>query len=225
MDLRLFTTGVICTNTYCFLDGEKSFSFMDPGGNGKELVEYVKSQNGVISSVLLTHGHYDHIAGIRCMVEAFPNIKIYVHGDDAYRLGENAFDVAYREFVQLGIGEVVDKNDFPIPPGDVLLKDGDVILKGSVTFPDGLQVVSTPGHSPGSVCFFSAEKNIMFTGDTIFAQGSCGRIDCEGGDGEKLKTSLERILSFPDDVEILPGHGPASLLKTEKKFRSSLFSF
>ena len=95
-----------------------------------------------------------------------------------------------------------------------------MIFQGSVTFPGGLQVMSTPGHSDGSVCFFSPEKNIMFTGDTMFAYGSYGRTDCRTGDDRKLQKSLERILTFPDDVKILPGHESSSTLSAEKKYHS-----
>lgn len=225
MDIRLFTTGVILTNTYCFLVGERDFCFLDPGGNVDELLDYVKTQDGIISSVLLTHGHFDHIAGLRGLKEAFPHLKVYIHKDEAHRLGEDSFNIAYSEFVRLGISGIVSKEDFPTPAADVIFDDGDVILKDSLSFPAGLQVVSVPGHSDGSVCFLSLEHNLMFTGDTIFAQGNCGRTDGDGGDTNKLKASLEKILSFPDSVEIFPGHGPASILETEKKFWKGSLNF
>ena len=220
MDIMSFTTGAIATNTYCFPVAENAYCLVDPGGDGDDLIVSVRSMGGTVSHTILTHGHFDHISALRNLRNEFPEMKVWIHEDDAYRLGEDGYRVACEEFARIGAFGFVKEENYPTPTPDALLKEGDVIFQGSVTFPGGLQVLSTPGHSNGSVCFFSAEKNIMFTGDTMFAYGSFGRTDCDTGDDRKLQKSLKRILSFPDEVKILPGHERESTLSVEKKYYS-----
>lgn len=81
-----------------------------------------------------------------------------------------------------------------------------------------LKVVHTPGHTPGSVCFYSKKENILFSGDTIFADGNYGRTDLACGDAKKLNESIKKILSFPDDTLVYPGHGEETSIKKEKYF-------
>ena len=97
------------------------------------------------------------------------------------------------------------------PDPDFDLKDGDTLDVGRFSF----QVVETPGHSPGSVCFVG--NGVAFTGDTLF-RGSIGRFDTQGGDGKTLlKSIMTRLMVLPDDTSVYPGHGPASTIGWERK--------
>jgi glyoxylase-like metal-dependent hydrolase (beta-lactamase superfamily II) len=97
----------------------------------------------------------------------------------------------------------------PLPDPDVLVKDGEDITAGNLSF----KVLHTPGHSPGGICLYG--NGILITGDTIFA-GSVGRTDFYGGNEKKLKESFKRLMLLPENIGVLPGHGPATSIAREK---------
>jgi len=152
-----------------------------------------------VKYIIATHGHWDHIGDMHKLA-AITGAKV---------CGSLADEWMMR-----------DPNGMMIPPPtpleavglDIPLENGMVVQVGKI----GLNVIATPGHSAGSISLYIKDWKLLFTGDTLFA-GSVGRTDLASGSGEMLsKSILERILSLPEDVAILPGHGPESTLKREK---------
>jgi glyoxylase-like metal-dependent hydrolase (beta-lactamase superfamily II) len=175
-------------NAY-FIDGKKRI-LVDPGhhklfGHVKDDLSRLSLSPAQIDVAIVTHGHPDHIEGVKTFVGtltwvAIPRVEMRFIREVAPHYGE-ALGVANFE-------------------PDILLQEGDVKI-GDLTF----QVIHTPGHSPGSICLYWPEKKVLFTGDVVFNQG-VGRTDLPGGNGEDLKASI-RKLSKLEVEHLLPGHG------------------
>ncbi len=141
-----------------------------------------------IKRIILTHGHFDHVAG----VHLFKHAKVGIHKEDAGILekGDHHESMAKMYSAKLK----ARKPDF-------ILDDGDLIKSGELK----LRVIHTPGHTKGSICIYSEKDKILFSGDTVFSEGF-GRIDLPGGSSDEMKKSLEKLSSLEIDT-ILPGHG------------------
>ena len=215
---KRFPLGGLWTNGYLFYADEsakpeggggsgkkqktKEAFFIDPGGDAQDVIEYLSQNNLKLKAVLLTHGHLDHLAGIEKLVP-FVGEEIYIARDDAPLLKHPP------EEVQAALGMECDGVEV-----FKTVSDGDVLSIGALE----IKVMATPGHTPGSVCYMIScgDKNILATGDTLFAQ-SVGRTDLPGGDWNKLACSLERLAKLPDDLQVLPGHGPDTTIGRERK--------
>ncbi|VVB85537.1 Hydroxyacylglutathione hydrolase [uncultured archaeon] len=149
-----------------------------------ELGKYIRP--GDLKTIILTHCHYDHTGGAGDVAAAF-GAKIAIHENDAPLLG-NASASASSMF-----GE---KAPSIVP---------DILLKGGERFGE-LEVIHTPGHTPGGVCLYSARSKVLFSGDTVFQDGSFGRTDLYGGSIQQLIRSIEK-LSLLDVSTMYPGHG------------------
>jgi glyoxylase-like metal-dependent hydrolase (beta-lactamase superfamily II) len=174
-------------NAY-FINGKKRI-LIDPGhyqlfGHVKEHLSRLSLSPEDIDIVLVTHGHPDHIEGVRTFVDTSTLIAI------------SSVEMRFIKAVAPHYGEVLGVPNFE---PDILLQEGDLKI-GDLTF----QVI-TPGHSPGSLCVYWPEKKVLFTGDVVFNQG-VGRIDVPGGNGEELKESIRKISRLEVD-HLLPGHG------------------
>ncbi len=193
-------------NIYVYFDETtKDGVIVDPGVYGTGLLEEIEKENINIKGILLTHGHYDHSFGVLDLKAKY-NCDVYSGKNET--LVTNDPEVSFtsrfdgRKFV-----------------ADVLLEDGDLIELGSVC----LKVISTPGHTPGGVCFLDETTGIMFTGDTLF-KGTHGRTDFPYGDYAALKASLHRLFELPDHIQVFPGHYDSSTIGDEKR-TNKLFGF
>lgn len=163
-------------------------------------------ENVKITKVLLTHGHFDHILAIDSYVDC--GAVVYVSDNDAYML-KDAMANASSVF---GLDPVISKAD------PITVKDGDNIELGSAS----IKVLSTPGHTEGSVCYIT--DGVMFSGDTLFADG-IGRCDLIGGDYYSMQASLRRMSGLDIDYKIYPGHGSLTSLDKEKRYNYELSRF
>jgi glyoxylase-like metal-dependent hydrolase (beta-lactamase superfamily II) len=170
---------------------------VDPGDDGDRIMDVVKKYGLTVDAILLTHGHADHISGLKEVREG-TKAKVYIAAGDADRLTHST------------------SMFFPGPAknygaADVIVKDGDEFEAAGLRF----KVLATPGHTPGGVCY--VVEDAVFCGDTIFAE-SIGRTDLPGGNYEELLRSIkEKILPLKDDMMLLPGHGPATNVGWERK--------
>lgn len=152
------------------------------------LLKILKKSMTDIKQVINTHGHFDHIGGNGYFI----NAKIAIHENDA--------DIIETGDIERSVADFFDGKLKPRTV-DMKLKEGDVLNIGGME----LEVIHTPGHTPGSICLYNRKDGILFTGDTIFANG-VGRTDLPGGDPNALRESIEKLKKL--DVKIiLPGHG------------------
>ena len=169
----------------------------------RHLLEYIAKEQLHPVRLLMMHAHHDHLYGNDLILEQF-GLHPEVHEADK--------DIMIH-MLPLRITEIYGDNyPYPIPMPENYLHSGEIISLGD----HRLKVISTPGHSPGSVVFHCWEEKIAFTGDTLFSM-SIGRTDFPGGDKEQMAESLEIIAHrLPDEIIIYPGHGKKSTMGHEK---------
>jgi glyoxylase-like metal-dependent hydrolase (beta-lactamase superfamily II) len=151
-----------------------------------------------INQVINTHGHFDHVGGNGYFI----NAKVSIHEKDADIIEKGDNEMSYADFFD---GKLNPKRV------DRRLKEGDKIEAGELE----LEVIHTPGHTPGSICLFDRKTGILFTGDTVFSDG-VGRIDMPGGNEQDMEASLDRITKIEGIQKLLPGHGDVVLTNAKK---------
>ena len=198
MKVKLLRVGPIGTNCYILEDDQTNLAAVIDPGDEPELIQEALEKEGVeVRYLLLTHGHYDHTTAVPALHRVYPQADIYIHQADANGAGSTLFPLA---------GEVDDLK---------LYDEGDVIRLGD----HEIQVLHTPGHSPGSVTL--KVEDVLFTGDTLFA-GSCGRTDLRGGSYEQIMASLKRLGQLEGDFHVCPGHDATSTLARERQYNPFL---
>ncbi|MEA4942079.1 MAG: MBL fold metallo-hydrolase [Oscillibacter sp.] len=187
--------GPIMTNCYILCDDEtKTCAVVDPGADAERVSQAVAETGCAPVGILLTHGHYDHTGAVEALLKRFPGIPVYLNHRDVY----DESDCRMRQL-------------FPPLPATVDYEDGDTVRVGGLT----VSVLSTPGHSAGSVTLLCGD--VMFAGDTLFA-GSCGRTDLAGGSVDDMLASLARLGRLEGEYSVLPGHMGASILSREREY-------
>ena len=200
MEIITFELAPIGTNCYLVYDENKKGVLIDPASESKNLTDYVESNNITITHILLTHGHFDHIMGAKYYKERFC-------APIAIGEKENEFlrNPALNSSMMIG-------ESFSIDKADILLKEGDEIISGSLTF----KVLETPGHTIGGVSYLCGEN--LFCGDTIFYR-PIGRTDLATGDYEILGKSItQKLYTLPEDTVLFNGHGSKTTVGEEKKY-------
>jgi hydroxyacylglutathione hydrolase len=165
-----------------------------------------------IQQILLTHEHYDHVGGVQDIVQASDGTaKIFAHKDVVPKLKEGK-----STFAEM-LGGVMPKIKVDVP-----LAGGEQLTCGDQSF----EVLVTPGHSIGGLCFYSKKRQVLFSGDTIFADGGFGRYDFPGGDFKTLLNSIEQLTAlevknlYPGHGSIVEQHGGEHVLKSLRSIRS-----
>lgn len=197
--------GQMRANCYILVDKESQKALIiDPGDDGQYIIETVVNFGVEVLGILATHGHFDHVmAGFE--VQKTLNVPFYMHPADQFlldRMSETA-----EHFLEITVVE-------PAPTLDRELTKHTQLAVGN----QKIIVHETPGHTPGSVCIEVAGKNILFTGDTIFAEGNVGRTDFSYSNSDAMKESINRILELSEDTLLLSGHGEETTVKQEKVF-------
>ena len=186
----------------CYIVGcekTKACAIIDPGGSFPVINEKIVELGLKPKMILLTHGHSDHIGGVQELKDKY-NIPVYIHELDAEYIKNPELNHSYSLFRK------IISIDY-----DELLTDGQILELGELK----IEVIHTPGHTPGGVCF--KIENIIITGDTIFNH-SIGRTDLEGGSMEDIISSIvNKILIYDDEVTLYPGHNSSTSIGTEKK--------
>lgn len=207
MRVKTFTLGVLDANCHLFWDPEtKRALAVDVGGDADKVLAFLKEKELTLDYIVLTHGHADHIGGAEDL-KALTGAPIAIHERDVEML------------------EDAQKNASAMFPGkrisfqpDQRLQDGDTLTLGN-----GIaKIHHTPGHTRGGICLEIGEY--LATGDTLF-QGSIGRTDLYGGDMAVMRKSLEKIAGWSSRLTVLPGHGPATTLRDEKRQNPYLSRF
>ena len=188
----------------CYVVGDettKEAIVIDPGGDAEELAAELAALELKVTAIVATHAHFDHIVAAEHLRQQ-TGAPFFLHADDHVILDW------FEESGLLFLGTRLP----PPPDVDTSPDEGDVLRAGSTE----LEVLHTPGHSPGSISLVAPE--VVFAGDTLF-NGSVGRTDLPGGDTDTLVRAIKNKL-FPlgDDVTVYPGHGPPSTLGEERRF-------
>lgn len=199
-----FTVNAFMERCSIVWDDEGNCAFVDPGcGSEQEIAEIRSSVQGKDLKpvcIMLTHGHFDHVLGVAELAASYGNLPVYMHPADKTTLENNSY--FSRMF---GV-------DNPAPFNTTDIKEGDIIEVGLLRF----EVLETPGHTPGGVCYLERNEKLLFSGDTLFA-GSIGRTDHPGGDYDALMKSIfEKLMVLDGDVKVIPGHGPSSEIAQER---------
>ena len=202
MKIEKFVTGIISTNCYLVINEEtKQTVVIDPAGCPSYLMGHMKSEGLQVEAILLTHGHFDHIMGIDDLRREFP-VPVYVHEGDR----ETLLDPALNLSSSYTNGYTFDGADY--------IRDGQRLELAGFSF----QVIHTPGHTPGGVCYYLESEGVLFSGDTLF-QNSVGRTDFPNSSMSDLIRSLrEKVMKLPDDVKVYPGHMGETTIGHERKY-------
>lgn len=181
-------------------EGSRGAVLIDPGDDLPSLKRRLSESGRMLKGILLTHGHFDHMLSAQ-PISKITGAPVYIHEEDAEMLcddAKNAYDVhaaAQRSPV-----------DFE---ADAL--GAEIEIAGI-----GFQVIHTPGHTKGSVCFYDAENGVLFSGDTLFCAGF-GRMDLYGGSPSQMRASLRKIFTLPGKTRVLCGHGYETLIDDERR--------
>jgi hydroxyacylglutathione hydrolase len=193
--------GPLQTNCYLIYDNNNSCLIVDPGDNPRKLSSVIEQLELKPVAILLTHAHFDHIGAVDSIRDKYA-IQVYMHEKEKEWLTDPALN---------GSKHFMLSNMITARKADHFFKgEGDLAIEGF-----SLSVFETPGHSPGSVSFYSPDHQFVVAGDALF-QGSIGRTDLPGGNHNQLIRSIhERLLVLPEDTEVLPGHGPTTTIGYE----------
>ena len=211
--IKQFVVNPVQENCYVVSDQTNEAVIIDCGcfnaNEWDKIKGYIHSNELKVIAVLNTHLHFDHVLGNRYPFEDFSITAQAHHGD--LNLYQNIGTQ-----LSMFFGDVF--SGISMPPIHTNLKDNDSIAFGT----HNIQVIETPGHSKGGVCFYCKEENSLWSGDTLF-EGSIGRTDLEGGNYTTLIHSItEKLLTLPEETKVYPGHGPYTTIADEKKYNPYL---
>ncbi len=188
MNMKIMALGAYQTNCYILWQrGRQDCIVVDPGYGGMQILSAINMLGLKLSAILLTHGHFDHVGAVKDLVSE-TGCRVYIHEKE------------------LSLPEGITNG--PLYYTNLYANQ---VEEAGLT----LQILHTPGHTPGSVCLL--QEDILLTGDTLFA-GSCGRTDFPGGSWAEIYQSLKKLAALPGDYKIYPGHGDASTLEEERNY-------
>ncbi len=199
MIIQKFKKAPLGNNNYVVIDEDSHEAVLiDCSQDPQDMFNYIQSQNATLKYILLTHGHFDHILGLNNVSDEILQ-KTYVHPEDKFLLDN--------------IDEFMDFIHFPhviVPQINHFLGETANLFLGKIP----IQVISTPGHTPGCVCYLI--QNNLFSGDTLFFQ-THGRTDLPKSSPQEMQKSLKKLLtSLPDETKVFPGHGHETTIGAEK---------
>jgi glyoxylase-like metal-dependent hydrolase (beta-lactamase superfamily II) len=195
--------GELGTNCYLVWDDEtKDGVVIDPSDDGVGISEEVQNKGINLTGIWLTHGHFDHTLGALDLKLIY-NVPIYMHNKDMFLLDRQ--DETAKHFLKR---EIKTPNIIKIDKDLEKIKE---ITVGKEKF----EVIETPGHTPGSVCFYNKKNKLLFSGDTLFAHDR-GRTDFSYGSTKKIFESLRKLMDLPDDTLVLPGHEETTIIERER---------
>lgn len=200
--IKTMVLGKMQTNCYIVKAPDaKEVVVIDPADQARLIEDYLKENDLECKKILLTHGHFDHITGAK-ELSSMTKAPIYAHEKEAKLLKDPYLNIS----IHLG-------DEISIEP-DYLLKDDEKFQVGGLSW----QVLYTPGHTEGGVCYYLQEEDIVFSGDTLFYE-SVGRTDFPTGNHQRLIDSIHnQLMVLKDDVMIYPGHGRYTTVGHERNY-------
>ena len=195
LNIETLTLGLYQVNCYIVSrQGNKHCCIIDPGYEPETILDFLEQKDLTPVAILLTHGHFDHVGGVRTLAAEYPDCPVYLCPEDLIMppqmtAGPLFYNIAYHDGAKLDLAGI------------------------------SWQVMETPGHTPGSVCLLA--EDCIFSGDTLF-KGSCGRTDLPCGDYRAITASLHRLSQIPGNYRVFPGHGDSTTLADEKLYNPFL---
>jgi glyoxylase-like metal-dependent hydrolase (beta-lactamase superfamily II) len=201
MDVRMFTVGPVAENTFLFRrDGSDRALIVDPGDEADKLLGAIDSLGVTLDGILLTHTHFDHVGAVAPVAKA-TGAEVWVPRLESFVLADINRFVPWKEF-----------GPFESYEAEHMLDGGERLELAGFE----IDVLSTPGHSPGHVTFSIPDEAAVFSGDVLF-EGSVGRTDLPGGDWGTLLESIRLLVdSLPPETAVYPGHMRTTTLGAER---------
>lgn len=201
MNIKTLVVGMIRANCYLIWN-DTACVLIDPGDDEQRIEAAVEQVGKPLKAILLTHGHFDHVGAVKALTKRYPQVPVMIGAEDEELLLEP--ERVYRGM----LSRIPDQLHLQ---ADRLLADGDTIDISGMHF----TVISTPGHTKGSVCYLY--EDAVFSGDTLF-RGTCGRCDFYGGNSHAMRDSLAKLAALEGDRPVYPGHEDETSLDWERKY-------
>ncbi len=201
MTIRRILVGQLITNCYLLIFSDR-VAVIDPGDNPEKILKFCG--NLPITDILLTHGHLDHTAAMGELCDR-QNCKVWIHQKDEGFLNNDSLRAP------ASLPNPDWRYDYKATN---FIDDGDKISLVGGSERVSLKVIHTPGHTPGSVCFYLENQNILFSGDTLFKEAR-GRTDFPLSDNHQMRESLRRLSRLPEETVVYPGHGFSTKIGNE----------
>lgn len=198
--IKTMVLGPVQTNCYIVNVAEnKEAVVIDPADRAEKIYNYLTENDLECKKILLTHGHFDHITAAKNL-KKLTGAEIYAHENEKSLLKDPDLNASARMGYEISIEP------------DCLLKDNEEFEAAGLTW----QVIYTPGHTGGGVCYYLKNEGVLFSGDTLFYE-SIGRTDFPTGNLQKLMESVKnRLFVLPDETKVYPGHGWSTTIEHEK---------
>lgn len=197
--IECFGGGLLGSNAYVVYDGAEAM-LIDCGVFCDDICAFLSERSLNLKYIVLTHGHFDHAEYAQTFATRFTDATVICHADEVKVLRDSVANVT--SFLSV-------PHAYELKVSTVC--DGDTLCVGALT----LDVIHTPGHTPGGICLLCKSENAIFVGDTLFCNGY-GRTDFKYGNINDLRASLKRLFSLDDRIEVYSGHGPRTTIGREK---------